>query len=263
MTKTIAITGATDGIGLATAVRLAELGHELVVHGRSEAKLEAAVAAIRAAAPTAVVAAVRADLSDLAETRALADDLAGRSLDVLINNAGVFKVAETRMADGLDVRMQVNVVAPFLINRLVEPTMPPDGRIVNLSSAAQAPVDPEVLRGTRAADHMEAYAQSKLALTMISMALGLARPEGPMVVAVNPGSLLATRMVNEGFGVAGSDIGIGVGILVAAAVGDEFADAHGTYFDNDARRFAPPHPDALDPAIRALVVAEVAALADR
>jgi hypothetical protein len=69
---------------------------------------------------------------------------------------------------------------------------------------------------------------------------------GPVILAVNPGSLLATKMVKEGFGMAGKDIGIGVDILVRLALDDEFQDASGLYFDNDAGQFASPHSDALD-----------------
>ncbi|MCB1800010.1 MAG: oxidoreductase, partial [Gammaproteobacteria bacterium] len=65
-------------------------------------------------------------------------------------------------------------------------------------------------------------------------------------VAVNPGSLLATKMVKEGFGMDGNDIRIGSDILIRAALSDEFAEASGLYFDNDKGRFASPHPDALD-----------------
>ena len=67
-----------------------------------------------------------------------------------------------------------------------------------------------------------------------------------MIVAVNPGSLLASKMVQQGFGIAGNDIGIGADILACAALSDEFDDAGGLYYDNDAGRFGPPHPHALD-----------------
>lgn len=63
---------------------------------------------------------------------------------------------------------------------------------------------------------------------------------------MNPASLLGSKMVKEGFGVAGKDLSIGVDILVRAALSDEFANASGKYFDNDKGRFADPHPDALD-----------------
>ena len=78
-----------------------------------------------------------------------------------------------------------------------------------------------------------------------SLALELGA-RGPAVIAVNPGSLLGTKMVKEGFGMAGKDIRIGAEILVRAAQSEEFAAASGRYFDNDSGRFARPHPDALD-----------------
>ncbi len=71
--------------------------------------------------------------------------------------------------------------------------------------------------------------------------------DSPAIIAVNPGSLLGTKMVKEGFGMAGSDIRIGAEILMRAALSDEFATASGKYFDNDSEQFALPHPDAMDP----------------
>ena len=111
------------------------------------------------------------------------------------------------------------------------------------------------LAGQVRLEDYEAYAQSKLALTMWSRHLALELGKnGPVIVAVNPGSLLASKMVKEGFGVAGNDIRIGADILVRAALSDEFADASGQYFDNDAGQFNPPHPDALNPATTDKVV---------
>jgi NAD(P)-dependent dehydrogenase (short-subunit alcohol dehydrogenase family) len=113
-------------------------------------------------------------------------------------------------------------------------------------------VDPEALAGrTALADDFAAYAQSKLALTMWSRALALSLDPaldgaGPAIIAVNPGSMLGTKMVKEGFGVAGADIRIGADVLVRAALADEFASASGRYFDNDKGGFGAPHPDALD-----------------
>ena len=54
-------------------------------------------------------------------------------------------------------------------------------------------------------------------------------------------------MVREAYGSKGNDVGIGVDILVRAALSEEFAEASGLYFDNDSGQFARPHPDALDP----------------
>ncbi|BAN00894.1 SDR family NAD(P)-dependent oxidoreductase [Ilumatobacter coccineus] len=254
--STIMITGATDGIGLATAEHLATLGHQLVLHGRNPVKLDAARKAVEARRAGSVTATLIADLSMLAEVDALADAAADLGLDVLINNAGVYHTDRPVTTDGLDVRFVVNTIAPYLLTRRLLPNLPPNGRVVNLSSAAQAPVDLRALAGDRRLGDGAAYAQSKLAIAMwtrhIATEIGA---DGPVIVAVNPGSLLATKMVREGYGIAGNDIRIGVDALTRAATGDEFAAASGRYFDNDSGRFASPHPDALDAGMNAALVA--------
>ncbi len=186
----------------------------------------------------------------------MADEIAAKHdhLDVLTNNAGVLKAPETVLPDGQDIRFVVNTHAPYLLAKRLLPLMGGAGRIVNLSSAAQAPVDLKALAGgVRLAD-MPAYSQSKLAITMWSRLMAEALPDGPLVVSVNPGSLLATNMVKEGFGIAGNDIGIGADILFRAALSDEFEGKSGAYYDNDAGDFGSPHPDALDDAKARAVV---------
>ena len=125
--------------------------------------------------------------------------------------------------------------------------MTAEGRIVNLSSAAQAPVDLEALFGHRTLSDSDAYAQSKLGITMWSFHLSAALgSEGPAIIAVNPASFLASNMVKEAYGADGNDLGIGADILFRAALSDEFKTASGRYYDNDSRQFAQPHADALD-----------------
>ena len=257
MSKTILITGSTDGIGLETAKKLGEAGHTVLLHGRSEDKLEKAAQAVGGDPETC-----SADLSDLAAVEALAEAIIAKHdrLDVLINNAGVLKMADPLTADGLDARFMVNTLAPYLLTRRLLPIIPADGRVVNLSSAAQAPVDLNALAGKRRMTDMDAYSQSKLAITMWSFAMASDLPNGPVIVAVNPGSLLGSKMVKEGFGTDGKDLGIGADILARAATSDEFADASGTYFDNDSGRFANPHRDALDPQKTATLVQAIEAI---
>lgn len=251
MTKTILLTGATDGIGLATAKMLAAEGHTLLLHGRSQDKLDRVVKELAEINPNQNIATYVADLSQLSDVEALAKAVAAdyAHLDVLINNAGVYKTHDTTTADGLDVRFVVNTIAPYLLFKELRPQLGKGARVVNLSSAAQAPVDLNAFAGQGRLSHDSAYAQSKLALTMWSFALARSMQEsGLVIVAVNPGSLLASKMVKDAFGVPGSDIRIGADILVRAALSDEFATANGRYFDNDAKMFASPHPDALDAA---------------
>ena len=245
MKKIILITGATDGIGRAAAEALAKQGHDLIIHGRSTGKLATTAETLRKTA--ADITTALADLSDLSQVAAMADQIAASHprIDVLINNAGVFKTDHTITDDGLDVRFVVNTLAPALLTLKLLPTVPLGGRIIHLSSAAQAPVDLQALAGARPMQDMDAYAQSKLAITLWSQHFAAQHPAGPASIAVNPGSLLATKMVREGFGTSGNDLNIGVDILTRAALSDAFADATGRYFDNDARRFGPRYPEAL------------------
>lgn len=249
MNKTILITGSTDGIGLATAASLLKLGHSVIVHGRSESKLAAAKKQLSEIACSDKIFAYKADLSVISDVNNLASDIKKNhpKLDVLVNNAGILVVPETLSEDDLDVRFMVNTIAPYLLTKRLLPLLDKDARIINLSSAAQAPVSAEeLLKVSTLTDHT-VYAKSKLALTMWSrhMALTLGQ-EGPTVVAVNPKSLLGSKMVKQGYGIAGGNVQVGADILVKASLSEEFADASGLYFDNDIEAFTSPHPDALN-----------------
>jgi NAD(P)-dependent dehydrogenase (short-subunit alcohol dehydrogenase family) len=261
MRKTILITGSTDGIGLATATELLSQGHRVLLHGRDAGKLDQVYTELTGQADNPLVEKYLADLSVMAEVETLARAMAQQhsKLDVLINNAGVFRVAAPTTNDGLDVRFAVNTLAPYLLTLRLLPLLGESGRVINLSSAAQSPVNIEALAGRiQIRDAFEAYAQSKLALTMWSLQLAqqLGRP-GPAIIAVNPGSMLGSKMVREGFGVDGGDLAKGVDILCRAALTEEFADTSGQYFDNDSGAFSKPHPDALSPQKIAEVVSAI------
>ena len=197
------------------------------------------------------------------DVQALAKSVIERQdkLDVLINNAGVYSSPELVTQDGLDARFAVNTIAPYLLMQKLIPLLGAAGRVINLSSAAQSPVNPQAPTEPPGLSDGEAYAQSKLALTMWSRSIALAlKDNGPAIIAVNPGSMLGSKMVKDAFGVAGGDIRIGADILTRAALSNEFATASGQYFDNDSGQFASPHPDALDPVKSAEVVAVIEAV---
>ena len=259
MQKTILITGSTDGIGLETAKMLVDQGHHVLLHGRNPEKLKTVQAQLTAQGKSLEQALEPeiyvADLSVMSDVETLAKAIATNhtKLDVLINNAGVYRTPNPITQDGLDVRFVVNTIAPYLLTQRLLPLLENTGlgntgRVINLSSAAQAPVKLNALTGQVSLSEGEAYAQSKLALTMWSRSLALSlNGKGPTIVAVNPGSLLGSKMVKQAFGIAGSDIRIGADILCRAALTDEFSAASGQYFDNDKGQFASPHPDALNP----------------
>ena len=255
MNKIILLTGATDGIGLETAKMLLAQGHTVLLHGRNQDKLNNVQSALNEQYPQASTATYVADLSDMAQVQTLAQSVlsdlqqADKILDVLINNAGVYKLADITTKEGLDARFAVNTIAPYLLTKLLLPAMNAQSRVINVSSAAQSSVNFESLVGNKPLSDSAAYAQSKLAITMWSRHLGLAlKSTGPLVVSVNPKSLLGSKMVKDAYGLDGGDLKLGADIFCRAALSDEFKEATGLYFDNDAERFAPPHPDALNNA---------------
>ncbi len=263
MGKTILVTGSTDGLGLRAARKLASLGHRVLLHGRNPAKLAGAVEALSEVVAEGRVEAYLADLSRFSEVSRLAEVVCSRHdrLDALINNAGVFGAPVVVTEGGLDLRFVVNAIAPYLLTRRLLGCMDGTGRVINVSSAAQRPVELGALAGHARLSDLDAYAQSKLAITAWSRVLADELGEGgPAVVAVNPGSMLGTKMVREAFGVAGRDVDIGAELLVRAALDQEFAAASGLYFDNDAGRFGGPHPDVLDPLKGEAIVRAIEAI---
>ncbi|WP_191603210.1 SDR family NAD(P)-dependent oxidoreductase [Marinomonas algicola] len=249
MNKTILITGSTDGIGLATANSLLKLGHRVLIHGRSENKLTSVKQKFSESYPAEQFFTYQADLSNIKEVKELASIIKRdhKTLDAVINNAGVFIVPETVTSDGFDVRFMVNTIAPYLLTQELLPLLDKQSRVINLSSAAQAPVLPEELTTPSTLPDSVVYAKSKLALTMWSrqMAQRLGA-NGPSIIAVNPKSFLGSKMVEQAYGVAGGNLQIGADVLVNAVLSNEFANASGLYFDNDIGRFSSPHEDAMD-----------------
>ena len=263
MTKTILITGSTDGIGKLAALNLAKAGHQVYLHGRDAEKLDSVIAEVKAVATGAAVDNIDgfvADFSDLNAVRKMAAEVNGKlpKLDVLINNAGIYTTASATTKDGLDVRFVVNYLAPYELTNALLPLLKKSSkaRIVNLSSAAQAPISYKAFAGQGRLDDKDAYAQSKLALTMWSMDLAeTVASDNINVIAVNPGSLLNTKMVDEAYGEYWSSADKGANILTELAISDDFADDTGKYFDNDIKdgvhgdargEFGQPHANALN-----------------
>ncbi|WP_105244017.1 SDR family NAD(P)-dependent oxidoreductase [Psychrobacter sp. Marseille-P5312] len=263
MTKTILITGSTDGIGKLAALNLAKAGHQVYLHGRDADKLDSVIMEVKAVATGAATNNIDgfvADLSDLNTVRDMAAEVNNKlaKLDVLINNAGIYTTSSPVTKDGLDVRFVVNYLAPYVLTNALLPLLKKSNkaRIINLSSAAQAPIFYPAFAGNERLDDKDAYAQSKLALTMWSMDLADTVADNNInVIAVNPGSLLNTKMVDEAYGKYWSSADKGANILTELTISDEFANDTGKYFDNDIKdgangdargEFGQPHANALN-----------------
>lgn len=134
------VSGAGTGIGTATAWALAERGHDIVAIGRRADVLERAAEGIRAATGAAVTV-IAADLSEPAGAGSVADALAGRAVDVLVNNAGGYVGRNgdglTAVADQWRATFETNVLTAVLLTEALLPLLRrPGGRVVLLSSIA-------------------------------------------------------------------------------------------------------------------------------
>lgn len=249
MNKTILITGSTDGIGKLTALKLAIEGHDIYLHGRSEAKLNTVIEELKKASNNPSIKGFVADFSDINAVKQMSAQIKNElpKLDILINNAGIYKSPIDKTKDGLDIRMAVNYLAPFILTEAISSILEKgtNPRIINLSSAAQSTVQKGVLTGGASVNASESYAQSKLALTIWSFHFAKAHPS-ITTIAVNPGSLLNTKMVKEAYGQHWSPVEKGVDILYALAKNAMHANKSGHYFDNDKGSYSKAHPDAYD-----------------
>lgn len=245
--KTILITGSTDGVGMLTAIKLAKDGHQLLLHGRNYEKLRNTISEIKEKTRNDNIMGFVSDLSDFDSIKKMIDELLIKisAIDVLINNAGVYKSAKDCNKDNLDMRFAVNYFAPFILTNGLLPLLKNSNssRVINLSSAAQSTVSIEALKGNKTIMDSEAYAQSKLALTMWSFIFAQLNPE-ITTIAVNPGSLLNTNMVKEAYGHHWSSADKGANILFELALADKYSESSGKYFDNDKGSFNTAHSDA-------------------
>lgn len=236
--KTVLITGSTDGVGRHVAERLARSGHVVLIHGRDRARGESLVREIVEAGGRGVF--YETDLSSLAGVRRLADDIRRdhSRLDILINNAGIGAVGSfpgrCESADGFELRFAVNYLAGFLLTRLLLPLLESTApaRIVNVASAGQQAIDFSDVMLTRGYSGRRAYCQSKLSQILFTLDLAEElQASGITVNALHPASYMATTMV-RGDGVSPmSSVEEGADAIVNLAVSPDLQGRSGLYFD--------------------------------
>ncbi|MCT4614659.1 MAG: SDR family NAD(P)-dependent oxidoreductase [Marinifilaceae bacterium] len=246
MSKTIFITGSTDGIGKQSSIDLAKLGHNIIIHGRDRNKLQDCLVYLNKNTEGRH-SAFLSDFSDIDSVIKMITEIKEeyKSIDVLINNAGVFKSSVQKDKNGIDIRMSVNYIsAVVLSNNLLDLLKNSrDARIINLSSAAQSSISEKVLLGEKKTSEFQAYAQTKMAIAIWARYFNDLHKD-ISVVSVNPGSLINTKMVQEAFGKHNHQVGKGSDILCKLAVEMRAEQIAGKYYDNDIEAFTDLHKDA-------------------
>ena len=256
--QTILITGATDGLGRALAGELAGAGATLLVHGRNEARGRATVTELCNASGHDGVHWLRADLASLQQIRGLADQLIAEygELHTLVNNAGIGTTLpgdgqRLESDDGYELRFAVNYLAGYLLTRLLlaELKRSAPSRIVNVSSAGQAPIDFDDVMLKRHYDPVHAYCQSKLAQVMLTF--DLAEELDPSEVTVNclhPGTYMPTKIVRAAGINPVTPLERGVEATLRLVADPDLDGVSGHYFDG--LQEARAHPQARDPEAR-------------
>jgi NAD(P)-dependent dehydrogenase (short-subunit alcohol dehydrogenase family) len=184
---TALVTGATGGIGLATARGLADRGFHVLLHGRSQEKAAAAARQIgRNVSPVAADLAVQSEIHLL--SRYVQRNFP--PLDVLVNNAGVWNSHRTLTPDGIEQTLAVNHLAYFLLTGLLRPHLRPAARILCVASDSHRQVsgfnfaDPGLERGYHG---LKSYAQSKLANVLFCYEYDRRVGDGTTICAIQPG----------------------------------------------------------------------------
>lgn len=264
----VLVTGATDGIGRETAIQLARLGARVIVHGRAPDRVAAAAAEIKAAASASFVGQAVGDFGSFAEVRAMAARIIAEhgTLDVLVNNAGTYVRRRAISPDSIELTLQVNHLAPFLLTHLLLPALeaaaaqhPAEpARIVNVAAGAhlRARIDWSDLHGDVDYDDHAAFAASKLAVVLGTVELSR-RLKGRNVVvnAADPG-VARTKLLDEMLG--GGDappasLTQAAATSIYLALAPEAGKTTGRYYVD--RRPSRMHPLAGDPGTTAKLYA--------
>jgi NAD(P)-dependent dehydrogenase (short-subunit alcohol dehydrogenase family) len=248
--STIILTGATTGIGRATALALAGRAGHLILHGlESKGRVAELLDAVRAALPPdGALSYFAADFSELVEAERLVTDIRGVTdrVDLLVNNAARPGPPTRTVTDtGHEITFQTNYLAPVVLTSGLLDLMPA-GRVVNVASAthlsAKLHLD-DLTLARHGYSPSTAYAHSKLALVTYSCWLAAHRPSPAIdVVSMHPG-VIATGLLHAMFAVGGDPPEHAAANIQYVA---SLRDDNGTYYDE--RRPASPNPEATDPA---------------
>lgn len=198
--KTVLVTGATSGIGQATAAGLAKLGAQVIITGRNRQRGEAAVTEIQQASGNPDIAFLPADMTSLAAVNQLAEQVIATysRLDVLVNNVGMVVRTRQLTVDGIELNFAVNHLAAFLLTHRLLPLLRQSApaRVVNVTGGTLGSIHLDNLQAEQPGYiGFMAYSHSKSILMAASYEFAQRlRGTGVTVNVAYPGSVLTTNM---------------------------------------------------------------------
>jgi NAD(P)-dependent dehydrogenase (short-subunit alcohol dehydrogenase family) len=215
--RTVLVTGGNSGLGLATAVGLAQAGADVTITSRDQVKGDVAAGEIGQRSGS-VVEVMCLDLADLASVKSFADEFMSRhdDLGVLVNNAGGVFGSRHETVDGFEMTIGTNHIGPFVLTNLLTDLLisSAPSRIINVGSSAHGYAKEGIAFDDlnweqRRYNQKNAYGQSKLANILHARELNRRlSPQGVTAYAVHPG------VVRTGFGTGGDSAIVGVGIRI-------------------------------------------------
>ncbi len=251
--KTILVTGSTDGIGKQTALKLAQMGYRVIIHGRTIEKAEKTAREITKLSgnnnENNKIISIAADLAVQEEIHRMVEELSDKidKLDVLINNAGVYQTKREITPDGLEVTFAVNHMAPFILTNLLfrflkngaEKAINTDNensfgaRVVTVSSMIHAGnIDFGNLQGEKYFSGSYAYSLSKLCNVLFTYYYAeKVVPYGISANCLHPG-VVNTKLLRKGWGGGGIPTEEGAKNSVYLATSEDVKNITGKYFMN-------------------------------
>jgi retinol dehydrogenase 14 len=232
----VLITGSTDGIGSFTALELARLDHEIVLHGRDDEKLAHTQKKIIELTGNSKVSTIKADFSSLKDVDDMAKSLFYKldKLDCLINNAGVFCKEKNLSIDGFELTMVVNYLSHFHLTLSLLPLLEKSthSRIIHVSSVAHknAKVEMDNLNSEKLFTSYNSYAVSKLFNILFSIKLSDRLPSQITSNSLHPG-VIDTKLLRTGFAIKGSSLEEGCDNSIYLATSNEVTNITGKYYE--------------------------------
>lgn len=232
------ITGSTDGIGYQTAIELVKSGYHIIVHGRNREKAELTMEKIKEITNKNNISNVYGDLSSFNRIKEMVNDIYNRfnRLDVLINNAGVYRSKRQVTQEGLEETFTVNYIAPFILTNLLVGLLKKtkSSRIVNVVSRVHSnQLDFNNLQSETRYTGVKAYARSKTCLIIFTYLLAeKLNNSGITVNCLHPG-IINTKLQRAAMGSGGASLSEGANTLIYATTAPELENISGKYFKNN------------------------------